>query len=299
MRISIAGFIVLAIIPAALSAQRVAAPVRGTVVDSSGRPIESAEVSVTTAGRLIRTDADGRFEVDTLVTGPNRFLIRRLGMKAIDTVIYTNAKIAVTLHLVMAQVPQALAAVHIVSQDECPTKTLEGFACRRRAGIGAFRDSAELAALGPICRANMFEGMEGLRLVPGVPCPSLESLNGWRCIKTLIDGRPSPAIGDLKLTDYIGVEFYSEEDKVPAWYQTYAFANAQAGHATMARRGMPTTYRTPSLPGRNCALIVYWTHFAPRYDPKLDQDKATTRAMQAHRDSLQTALLDSLARTKP
>jgi len=45
-------------------------------------------------------------------------------------------------------------------------------------------------------------------------------------------------------------------------------------------------YREPSLPGRKCSLLVYRTHFAPRFDPSLDQSAVTTQIMKARRDSL-------------
>ncbi len=304
MRRLVVVIVLLIAIPFALRAQvaqRVAAPLRGTVVDSTGNPIENVEISATTVGRLVRTDAVGHFEMDTLVTGPSRLVVRRLGWKAIDTTIYLNQKIPVQIRLVMARVAQSLEEVRIVSHDDCPTKTLEGFDCRRRAGIGAFRDSAELAALQPMCMSNMLVGMEGIRTVGsnGSPCAALESTKGWRCVRTLVDGRPLNTLGQLRMTDYIAIEFYDEEDKIPEWYKSLAYQQGNASRPTTAVRGRATQYRTPAMPGRFCALIVYWTKFADRYNPSLDQDKSATRAMQARRDSLgaeKKAVLDSLIR---
>jgi len=154
------------ILPAhAARAQRTLIPARGVVVDSAGQPIESVEISATNVGRVTRTGSDGRFLIDTLVAGPNRLLARRLGWKAIDTTIILRPKYPSDLHFVMSRVTQQLAEVRIVSHDDCPIRTMEGFDCRRRAGIGAFRDSAELAALNPSCLSDMADGMEGVRLV--------------------------------------------------------------------------------------------------------------------------------------
>ena len=282
-------------------AQRSAAPLRGTVVDSGGKPIESVEISATTAGRVTRSDATGRFELDTLVTGPSRLLFRRLGWKAIDTTIYLNPKITVEIRVVMARLAQNLEQVRIVSHDDCPIRTMEGFECRRRAGIGAFRDSSELAALQPSCMSNMLVGMEGIRTVGGNgnPCATLEATKGWRCLIQLIDGRRGNVLGQLRMSDYIGVEFYDEEDKVPEWYKSLAYTPARAATKTYTPRGRATVYATPSMPGRGCSLIVFWTKFADRYNPSLDQDKSSTHAMQSRRDSLgaeKKAVLDSLMR---
>jgi hypothetical protein len=302
MRQLTVGFALLIALPAAVAAQKALAPVRGTVVDSTGRPIESVEISATAVGRATRTNSDGRFEIDTLVVGANRLLVRRLGWKAIDTTFMLDAKNMRDMRFVMSRVAQTLDEVRIVSHDDCPTKTLEGFECRRRAGIGAFRDSAELADLKPVCAANMFQGMEGIRIVPALGCPRLESTKGWRCTKTLIDGRP-PANGfAYKMSDYVAVEFYDEEDKVPEWYKNYAFAEATQGVPThQTKKGGDFIYRQPSRGGRSCALLMYWTKLATRSDPSLDQDKNTTRVMKARRDSIaarQQAILDSLAAAK-
>jgi hypothetical protein len=295
-------FVLLLALPAALAAQKALAPVRGTVVDSAGQPIESVEISATAVGRATRTGGDGRFEIDTLVVGPNRLIVRRLGWKPIDTTFILDAKNPREFRFVMSRLAQSLDEVVIVSHDDCPTKTLEGFDCRKRAGIGAFRDSADLAALKPVCAANMFQGMEGLRLVPGMPCPHLESTKGWRCLRTLVDGREPTSYFDYKMADYVAVEFYDEEEKVPEWYKNFAFAQATQGVPThQNKKGGDLIYRQPSLGGRSCALMMYWTKLATRSDPSLDQNKTTTRLMQARRDSLaarQKAIVDLLAAAK-
>ena len=230
--------------------------------------------------------------------------MRRLGWKAIDTTFMVYAKNPLELHLVMSRLAQSLEEIRIVSHDDCPIRTLEGFQCRRRAGLGAFRDSAEIAALKPVCTADIVDGMEGLKRVPGVPCPSFVPTTGWRCLTVLVDGKRQgganfqPAL----MTDYIGVEFYADFDHVPEWYKQFAFAGATKGVPTHSLApGRATVYREGAQPGRDCSLLVYWTHSAPRFDPTLDQDKNATRAMKARRDSiavLQKSIVDSLKALK-
>lgn len=279
--------------------------VRGMVTDSAGDPIESVELTATTVGRVVRTDSAGRFAITGMLPGRNRLLVRRLGWNALDTSVVVAVKAPLQLHLVLTRLAQDLQTVHIVSQDECPAKTLEGFDCRRRAGIGAFRDSAEIAALRPVCVADITYGMEGLRRTPGSRgCPSFIPTTGWRCLKVLVDG--APARIPLRMTDYIGVEFYANSADIPEWYKMDAFDGARASvplHQDF--KGGPFVYRTPAVGGRNCSLIVYWTHFATRADPSLDQSKATTIMMKARRDSLAHMLdsvkvsLDTTVKKKP
>jgi hypothetical protein len=297
------GLALLFAFPAAVFAQRdTTALVRGVVTDSGGRPLESVEISATTIGRLARTDSEGRFTIGGMLAGRNRLLIRRLGWKAVDTTIVVDPKSPPVLRLTLARLAQDLQTVHIVSQDECPTRTLEGFECRRRAGLGAFRDSAEIAALHPVCAADIVYGMQGLKRVPGIPCPSFVPTTGWRCLQILVDGRVLDR-GNMppKLTsDYTGVEFYDDYEKAPEWYKQFAFAQYTVGVPTHQEvRGRAMIYRERSLPGRKCSLLVYWTHFAPRFDPSLDQSAVTTQIMKARRDSLMGTHVDSTTRRKP
>jgi hypothetical protein len=81
---------------------------------------------------------------------------------------------------------------------------------------------------------------------------------------------------------------------VPEWYKQDAFVSGRGSTATRPVRGRATQYRQSAQPGRDCSLLIYWTRRADRYNPKLDQSRATTKAMQAQRDSLMNAHLDSL-----
>jgi hypothetical protein len=289
--------VALAVVSITASAQHARAThISGVIVDSGGRPIESVEIAATAVGRLVRSDADGRFVLGGLLVGRNRLLVRQLGWRAIDTTITVDTLGTRDLRLVLTPVAEELEAIHIVSQDDCPIRTLEGFECRRRGGIGAYRDSAEIAALKPVCYADIVYGMDGLRQVPGMPCGGFTSITGWRCLITLVNGHRMDGADSLPwlMSDYIGVEFYANYADVPEWYKQDAYAPAQRGSATRAVRGRATQFRQPSQPGRSCALVVWWTRRAERFNPKLDHNKATTRAMQARRDSLMLARLDSL-----
>ncbi len=299
MRRFAVGLALLLALPVAVDAQN-PVPMRGFVFDSAGKPIENVEVSAVMVGRVTRTNTDGHFEIDTVIPGRSRLLIRQPGWKAIDTTFMLDPKNPRELKFTMTRVAQNLEEIRIVSHDDCPIRTMEGFECRRRAGLGAFRDSAEIAALKPVCTADIVYGMEGLRRVPGQGgCASFVPTTGWRCLTVVVDGKRVSAANSppALMSDYIGVEFYADFDHVPEWYKRYAFAGATQGVATKVVRGVGTVYRQPSQGGRNCSLLVYWTHFAPRFDPKLDQDKNATRAMQSRRDSiaaLQKSLVDSL-----
>src|SRR5258706_9950374 len=58
--------------------------VRGTVRDIAGQPVDQVQVLAMTAGRKTLTGADGRFQLDSLAQGEERFLFRRLGFNPLE-----------------------------------------------------------------------------------------------------------------------------------------------------------------------------------------------------------------------
>lgn len=264
--------------------------VRGRITGVGGAAMEAVDVYSPSVGRGTRTNAEGRFVMAGLVTGNIRFVVRRPGWKAIDTTLSVSPGSPTPLDVRLEPIPQGLPTVSITSQDECPNRTREGFECRRRSGIGVFRDSAEITALKPTYVADFLWGVTGLRRVSALNSVTLESTTGWRCLRTLIDGRlPVRGDGNLTVSDYRAVEFYDNADKAPEWYKYAAFepptTRAQAGRARTA--GQPMS--DPSRMGRPCALVVYWTRFSPTFDPGLDQSPSVTRNRAAFIDSVAKA----------
>jgi hypothetical protein len=273
--------------PAVAPAQRdTTAIVRGVVTDSASRPIEDVEVYAPGIGRGVRTGSDGQFALIHLRPGAMRLLVRRLGWHMLDTTVTLEPGREVELRVSLVRIAQELEQVLIVARNECPNRTLEGFECRRRSGIGVFRDTTEFVAIKPLWMADLLYGVDGLRRVPTKKGVVLESTTGWRCLTILIDGvRPydSQQLSILPLTDFIAVEFYDQEDKVPDWYKLMAFEGGSGGSLRGQSRAL----------GRPCALIVYWSKFAPKSDSSLDPSKEVTRAREARRLA-QARLLDSL-----
>jgi hypothetical protein len=288
----LAAFCLAAALPVAAHSQREPnATLRGAVSDSGARPIEGVEVFVPGSGRGVRSGDDGRFVLVHLMAGSARVQLRRIGFLPIDTLVHIDSAGTAELRVSMRRVAQELARVLVVAPSDCPSRTLEGFDCRRRAGVGVFRDSTDFAAIKPVWLADVLYGADGLRRVPygkrGETDVKVESTTGWRCLTTLVDGR-LPYEGEsrtLRVEDFKAVEFYANWDDTPSWYKSIAF---QEGGGTARRSPGRAT-----MPGVKCALIVYWSKFAPRFDPRLDQGVEVTRAREA-RLNAQLRLLDSL-----
>src|ERR1041384_6390731 len=97
-RYALAFAAVAAVFPArALPAQINRRTVRGTVRDIAGQPVDQVQVLAMSAGRKALTGADGRFQIDSLEQGEERFLFRRLGFNPVEvTVVIDSAGAEIT-----------------------------------------------------------------------------------------------------------------------------------------------------------------------------------------------------------
>lgn len=213
--------------------------IRGTVTDSAGHALDSIEVYVMTSGQSARTDAAGRYLLKNLLDGHTRLRARRVGWRPVDTAFVLARHGSLTVNLTLGARVSVLDTIRVrSSQDDCAPRNFYGFNCRRRAGIGVFRDSAELAALKPDWDADLFDGIPGLRRDGHGVVP----VTGWRCLVRLINGHPPTPIDreDVKrlgwVRSVVAIEFYARATDAPKWYKIY-------------------TWTGPSP----CSLIVYWT----------------------------------------
>lgn len=208
--------------------------IHGAVTDSAGHPVDDIEVYVVTSGRSAHTDAAGRYLITGIIEGPTRLRARRLGWKPVDTAVVVAAHSSVAVNFRLGSRISALDTIRVTaSQDACRPRELAGFQCRRRAGVGVFRDSAELAALEPEYVADLFDGIPGLRREGH----NVKAVTRWRCISYLFNGHPPTALDRMTARmlsfpqDVVAIEFYEDHQTAPERYKIYA--------------------------GR-CSLIVFW-----------------------------------------
>ncbi|HEV8410232.1 MAG TPA: hypothetical protein VGQ30_06970, partial [Gemmatimonadaceae bacterium] len=129
------------------------------------------------------------------------------------------------------------------SQDGCAPRAFAGFACRRKAGVGVYRDAAQIAALKPETLADMFEGIPGLRRDGAM----LEATTRWRCLSFLVNGHPPMPSEKMWirekwwLKNTVAFEFYEDANTAPEWYKIFAWGGDFA-----QRQSAP------------CSLIVFW-----------------------------------------
>lgn len=234
--------LVILLAMADLSAQSV----EGVVVDSAGAPIVGAVVSLTRAGQdsasgsRTNTDGRGRFQFAAVSTGNHVLDVRLLGYSPVRLAVSVPRQGVVDRRIALRRMPQVLAGVRIVDQDACDASSLEGFECRRAAGVGRYRDRGELLALNPRNWVDLFEGMPGIRRTmrrgPYGPEWRVAPPAG-RCIRELWNGQPKSLMDIyLRPDDVIAIEYYDRGRKVPAVYRRHFMW----------------------YDSLDCAMIIYW-----------------------------------------
>jgi hypothetical protein len=218
--------------------------IRGFVRDSAGRALDSIEVFVITSGRSTHTDDAGRYTLTNLIEGPTELRARRVGWTPTDTAFVLSARSNAAINFTLGSHLRALDTVRVTaSQDGCAPRAFGGFACRRKAGVGVYRDSTEIAALRPEYIADMLEGIHGLRRNGR----DVEADTRWRCLSMLVDGHPVMPIesgwygSSWWIKNVVAIEFYEDANTAPEWYKIFAAGGDIGPHQ-----------------GARCSLIVFW-----------------------------------------
>lgn len=243
----------LLLLPFILQAQGV----RGTVRDSAGRPVALADVIVDPGGTRARTDSSGRFAVRGLRPGSYTLRVRKIEYRPYSQVIDVRPNAPLDLRVPLTRLPPLLTAVTAtVDANACAPSSLDGFECRRLAGVGMFRDAGEIRALRPEHWADMFDGMPGLRRVMVLGPNGREwriEAQPSRCLKELWNGQPPMVLANdgyggfppdmvWRPIDVVAIEFYDAYAKIPARYRGYV--------------------ETPGEEG--CQLVIYWLRGAAK-----------------------------------
>jgi hypothetical protein len=252
---TVSSLAILALMLAFLApAMALAQPVRGSVVDTLGRPLPDADVIVVNTTIVAQTDDQGRFSLPLARAGTYEIRVRKIGYISFGASFYYRPGMAEELVLVMTQFSNTLDTVRAIADaDRCPTTTLEGFECRRQAGLGYFRDAGTLRSLRSDQWADMFEGMPGLRrnMVLGPMGREWRIMaRPSRCLVELWNGQPPmlaepgsfPPDMNWRPNDVVAIEYYDEFKKVPSRYRSYVL-----------------------VPGQQpCELVIYWLRGATK-----------------------------------
>lgn len=229
----------LCVLPAApLQAQSLA----GFVRDTLGMPLIAAAVSLMPGGATTRTDETGRFVFPALSEGEYVLTVRRVGYLPFEQSVALVAQRRTRLEVRLRRSSSTLDTVRSrVDQNNCSNRTIFGFECRRQAGIGHFRDAAELASLEPEHLFDLVRDLPGIRMQlgrgpNGVP-EFVPAVRPSRCLLQLVNGRPLFGRRWWTAGDVIAVEYYDDRRKIPLDFRQIADTGS-------------------------CELIVYWLNTA-------------------------------------
>lgn len=244
--------------PARARAQRIT----GVVVDSTGRIVADADVLVGNGTLRDRSDSTGRFSIARVPVGDQRLKVRRIGYRPFELNVRVFEDSVHTVRLVLKRMPQILGSVRVVDVNTCATNTLAGFECRRRGGVGVFRDAGELRAMRPTAWADMLDGIPTLRRVPMSTPDGLD----WRvgappsdCVVQIYNGEDPEFNGHvlrvpadhLVPQDVVAIEYYRYYEDIPKALQRIAWPKVNMD-----------SIQVPAI--SPCSMLVYWLRIAEK-----------------------------------
>ena len=213
---------------------------QGIVVDSSGRPIAEADVSIAAARQLTRSDSTGAFQFTRLPADSAAILVRRLGYKP-QKVIAMPGETAAALRVVLVRDPAMLEGVEISARLARKRSGIEDFYRRRARGVGTYFTRDDFIERHTQRASDVLRDVPGLRFVriPGGMGIRFNSSSIVRrdCIPMIwLDGQRAPGleVDDVPASDIEGLELYNGPSTTPMQFSQYSS-------------------------GSTCGTIVIWT----------------------------------------
>ncbi|HLV25532.1 MAG TPA: TonB family protein [Gemmatimonadales bacterium] len=240
----------LLMVPVSLQAQAEDPPVvvRGTVMDTLGRPIAGASVSVG-GSHAAYSDSRGRFMLNRVPVGPARLAVRRLGFRPWQGTVEIEAAPVQEVRVSLRPTSISLETVVVrTTPREVFDSRLAGFEARRTSGGGSYIDRSQIESLSSASLIDVLRRMRGVRIttlgntmmtrvrIRNASCPPL----------VFVDGYPAHAgefdLGMVEVSSLEGVEVYHGMAGIPAQFvsgQTEAGCGVVALWSRPARRVEP------------------------------------------------------------
>jgi hypothetical protein len=210
------------------------ARVVGRVVDKRGKPLDGARVMLQGGVKMVVSNSNGEFVLDSLPSGTQALEVRKLGYAATDASVELSANTPARTTIAMSDFVPTLAAVRVTaSQDKALADV--GYSDRKRMGQGFFMDSTinhQAVAFSDVMRMA-----QGLKVVPAGDGRSYviqDSRSSNGCVEFWVDGMrwPSMTPGDidqiLQPAELVAIEVYHGSNTPPQFT-----AAGQSGCATI------------------------------------------------------------------
>jgi Carboxypeptidase regulatory-like domain len=218
--------------------------VTGQVLDTVAMPVADAQVSVEGAAPVTTTNARGEFVLDSLPSGTQALVVRRVGFAPARTIVDIAAGAPGRVALRLERAVPMLNRVVVTAQVEALSRV--GFEERQKRGMGRFLGPEDIERMQPQLVTSALRSLPGLRVVPtGTGGYTVENARGGGggCVTFWVDGAPfrELAPGDL-------------DNAFPA-HQVTAIESYQPGMT-------PPQFTSPGMSG--CAAVVIWTQASVR-----------------------------------
>jgi hypothetical protein len=129
-----------------ISAQSKSATLTGVVADSTGRPLEGAQVELIGTTRKTQTGSDGRFQLDDLRPAKYWIFVRRIGYQPFQASLTLEPRELRKLELALTPHPVELPEVKVIAEDKRHQARMREFLWRSRSSFsGRFLTRDDIA----------------------------------------------------------------------------------------------------------------------------------------------------------
>ena len=229
----------LPLLPTTMQAQTGVGTIAGIVTDSSGNPLDGAEVVLLEQQRGVRTAANGLFRLERVPVGHNVVYVRRLAFREVTAFVTVSAGDTADVAVELEMIAHPLAPVIVAASRRLAVSgRMADFERRRRMGIGKFLDRKQIEDINSLYMSDVLRRVPGLRLMLNdkgkwvVRMARAVGLNNSTCQPQFyLDGMLYPVVDVLGIdaifaTDLEAVEVFRGPSEVPP---QYGGANAACG----------------------------------------------------------------------
>lgn len=198
------------------------ATVTGVVLGPGGQPLADAQVRVSGAAGVVRTDSTGRFALTGQPAGSQLLETRRVGYLLSHTPVELRSRKTVETTVTLTRVV-SLDSIRVVARRNRYSE----FERARKNGFGRYLDEAEIEKRHPLQTSDLFRMMPGFRIqgfgldAQVVSTRGAISFQQGRCAANIvIDGMQHQEINLLDPSDIGAIEAYPGPAGAPMQYDS-------------------------------------------------------------------------------
>ncbi len=194
--------------------------VRGTVVDSAGKPIADADVAILRLHQLTRTDREGRFIFGKLPRGEHELVVRHIGFSPESLKVAVN-DLAYSYEVTLRSDAAAIEGVTVSASEMRLRLGIEDFYRRRvRGNGGTFYTRDDILARNARRTSDVIRSTAGIRFIRTRNGSGIRFVGSDRreCIPVIfLDGQETHGmeIDDISVSDVEGIELYNGPSTTP------------------------------------------------------------------------------------